>query len=161
MRKLEDIYSKIAKPISVLFFLLGLITFVDFIIPRSHAVYTISDKEIDIARHVRYDSPHYSIKLNGEWIKTNQDTFEALYEGDSIFVGKTRILKKITSVEDPNKNLKTLDIYVAPYTYFPLYPVLFILPLIFNYFKQDSIFLMTTRPLSIGIAFISLLMILF
>lgn len=154
----KNLYPKIVASLSLLLFLFDIVVCIDFFIPRTHVKCEVKDKSLEVANHVRYNRPYYSIQLNNDWIRTDERTYKSLYTGDTLSVEKTKVFRKISSIEDPNQKFKQLKVYVAPFSYFPLFPVIFMLPLIFLFFKGKSILLMTIRPLSMGIALISLLM---
>lgn len=159
---LEKYYKKIARPLAMIFACISVIIIIDYFIPREIYTSAINDMSVDRAYHHRYSrSPSYSIKIGKQTIRTNDETYGILNVGDTIEVQKTKILKKITRLKDYKITEKEIDIYAAPFTYFPLYPILFLLPLIFAFTKDDSIPLMTARPLSLGIALVSFLMVLF
>lgn len=159
---LEKSYKKIALPLAIIFACLSVIVTIDYFIPREIKTSAINDMSVDRAYHPRYSkSPSYSIEIGNQTIRTNNETYGILNIGDTIEVQKTKILKKITRLKGYTMTEKEIDIYVAPFTYFPLYPILFLLPLIFAFTKDDSIPLMIARPLSLGIALVSFLMVLF
>jgi|GEM_PF-5346470 len=159
---LEKFYKKIARPLSIIFALLSVTVIVDYFIPREIYKSVIDDMTMESVYRNRYSTkPSYSIELENQTIRTNDETYSNLTIGDTIQVQQTRILKKITHLIDYPMADKKIAIYVAPFTYFPLHPILFLLPLIFAFTKNDSISLMVARPLSLGTALLSLLMMLF
>lgn len=159
---LEKHYKKIARPLSVIFACLSVITIIDFFIPREIYSSTIADLSADSAYHPHYSSrPTYTMQIENQTIRTNDIAYRFLYVGDTIEVHKTKILKKITRVKKKTLIENEIDIYAAPYTYFPLFPVLFLLPIIFAFTNDDSIPLMIARPFSLGMALVSLLMVIF
>ena len=159
---LEKYYKKIARPLTIIFACLSVIVTIDYFIPREIYTSAIDDMTVDVAYTRRYSkSTSYSIELGNQTIRTNDETYGKLNIGDIVEVQKTKILRKITRIKDYSQPEKKINIYVAPFTYFPLYAILFLLPLIFVFTKGDSILLMTARPLSLGIALVSLLMMLF
>lgn len=158
---LEKYYTKIARPLALIFACFSVIVIIDYFMPRDTYIGTIQDIKVHGPSHPRYKTISYSIKLGNQKIRIDDETFVNLNVGDKVEVYKTKILKKITRLKDVSLNERRINIYVVPFTYFPLYPLLFLLPLIFVFIQGDSILLMTSRPLSLGLALISLLMVLF
>lgn len=159
---LEKYHKKIAQSLAIIFAGLSVIVAIDYLIPREIYNSIIDDMTEDNAYHPRYSrKPSYTIEIGNQTIRADDDTYGKLNIGDTVEVQKTIILKKVTILRDYAMTENKIDIYVAPFTYFPLYPLLFILPLIFAFTKDDSMLLMISRSLSLGIAMVSLLMVLF
>ena len=139
-----------------------MIVTIDYIIPREIYNHAIDDLKVDNTYHPKYSAaPSYAIEIGKQTIRTDAEAFAKLKIGDTVEVQKTRILRKITSLKNDTINGEKISIYVAPFSYFPLFPILFLLPLILTFNTQDSITLMAARPLSIVVALVSLLMVLF
>lgn len=159
---MEKLYKKIVKPLSIVFACFGLLIIVDYFLPRDTSYKHVKDLTLDSSHQPKYNaSPTCIITIDNISIRTNSEVCSILSVGDKLVVGKTKVLRKITSISNENVIQNKIDLYVAPYNYFPLFPLLFILPLIFNFSKGESVFLIASRPLSLFLAFISLLMILF
>lgn len=148
--------------LSLAFACLSLVITIDFLLPRKVEQSKIIKMEMDDAYHPRFSrNSTYTIQLaTNEIIRTDRETFTKLHTNDKIRVERTMILKKIILMTVDVQPIKHCSVYVAPFTYFPLYPILFFLPLVFVFVKSDSVFGMIVRPLSIGIAILSLFMIL-
>ncbi|WP_430401738.1 hypothetical protein [Fluviicola sp.] len=159
---MEKFYKKIVKPLSIVFACFGLLIVVDYFLPRDTSSKYVEDLTMDSSHQPKYNaSPICVITIDNTSIRTNSEACSILSVGDKLVVDKTQVLRKITSVCNENVMQNRIDLYVAPYNYFPLFPLLFILPLIFNFSKGENVFLMASRPLSVFLSFISLLMTLF
>ena len=159
---LEKYYKKTARPLALLFGIFGIVVVVDFLIPRSTSSAQIDSILTDSVYHPRYSkAPSYTMRIANQTVTIDHEATKTLSKGQGLVIEKTMILRRITSLIDISGIPKTITVYVAPYTYFPLYPILFLLPFIFTRINRDSIVLMAARPLSLFIALISLIIILY
>jgi hypothetical protein len=159
---IEKYYNKIARPLTIIFACLGFLVTIDYFMPREIYTAAIDVITVDMEYHPRYSRrPTYSIEIGNQTIRINNETYGKLNIGDRVEVQKTKILRKITRLKDNSQPEKKINIYVAPFTYFPLFAIIFLLPVAFEFIKGDSMLLMSARPFSLVIALASLLMVVF
>ncbi len=159
--QLKRIYAKIAKPLAILFAAFALLILIDYVTPRE--VYFSAVKDLRKVSESRFRSRanlrySYNFRIGGQKIQIDEETYRNVYTGDLLEVHKTRILRKITDLHHVSNSHIDVTIYVMPYTNFPLYPILFFLPIVFAFIKGETVFLMTARPLSNGVALLCLVM---
>lgn len=142
--------------------MLSLLIIVDYLLPKETIGSKVQGLEVDSTYHPKYSrSATYKIVVNDQLIRTDSDAYSALTVGDDMNVSRTLILNKIIAIQERVNPFRTFKVYVAPFTYFPLFPILFVLPVLFHFNNQETIFVMAGKIFSLVSAFASLLMVLF
>ena len=171
MIELQKIYAKIAKPLAIVFAAFALLILIDFVLPREVYFDSVGSQDKGVLSTVRSNSsgrvyrPYrktlshkYTMTLSGQEIETDEAGYRYVYTEDPVEVYKTRILRRITDVRHLSDPIMWITIYVPPYTYFPLYPLMLLLPIIFAFITGDTWFLRTARPFSHAIALLFVLL---
>lgn len=159
---ISKIYSKVSFPLAIVFFGFGLIIIFDFFLPKNISKEPIQKLYWDVANFSKYGkSKTYSIGFKGETIATNSETYKKLILAESLKVSKTKILGKVVKIQSFRFPREKFEIFVAPFTYFPLFAIIFLLPLPFSFIKKETIFFILMPPLTIVIAIFSTIFVIY
>ncbi len=162
---LSKIYTFIYFPFSVIYLLFGILVAIDHYLPQVTLETRIQNKIYDHAPRINRKSSGsgtdetFYLVLNQERIVVEEDLFHFATKKDTCYLSKTKILKRPMALSFLKSNyLYKFQITYNPFTYFPLFPIIFSLPFIFSFYKKENISLMALKHLSWFLAFFELIM---
>lgn len=150
-------FETIRIPISIGFFCLGLLTFIDYFLPKSEYNAIVNSSEISVEPSRKGGITYfYSYYIDDIYVRTTQTGYYQVYDDDTVRVMQTPILRSLYSIIKDKKDLVFLQ---APNSFFPFFPFLLMITLPFQLIDSERIFILVAKPLSLTLSFIILLMI--
>lgn len=140
------------------FILFSVLLIVDYFFGKSEQILVVKSVSVDTTSHPRYSSSKtYYIHSNAGDLNVDESLYSSVYLGDSLLLLRTGLFGfnyELYTLPDH----KPRRLYNSIYHFFPLLPLLLVLPFFLHLSKRDEVFFMVARPLSLLLALVILLM---
>lgn len=154
---MKNIYSRIKLPLAWFFFALAVLVLIDFSLPRRHAIETIERVWEDNGKSGKHRNMDYFFETPAHYFRVSKELAMSCLVGDTVLVKKSALLRRPFSVE--HYRTKSLMVFfVPPFSLFPLFPLLWLLPLFLFSREKESTVLFVARPLSLLFAFVAFIL---
>ncbi|MCC6701924.1 MAG: hypothetical protein IT221_10400 [Fluviicola sp.] len=143
----------VLKAIAVSYMIVGFLFFVDYFLPYSNSVHPIEKLLIETSKQVRGSSrENCYLKINQTELNVSESSYRHFYEDDTLVVSRTLLTNQIIQLRKKRSIKEEVSIIEVPYTFFPLFPILLMLPAFFYFIKKDTVFFMAGRIVTLILA---------